>query len=98
MTARSTDPSTWTEQEQADLVTALRRITEGINAATESLNAAFGSIAAAVAAVEAAQATDPEEFCPRCLAGTTSDEHHGKCVTTGYAIDDQPTTTEETES
>lgn len=28
-----------------------------------------------------------EEFCARCGAGVSSDEHHGKCVVTGHAID-----------
>jgi len=31
--------------------------------------------------------TDPEEFCDRCAAGVDSDEHHGKCVVTGFAED-----------
>lgn len=61
MTARSADPSTWTEQEQADLVTAMQNIAEGINAATASLSAAFGSLTDAINAVEAAQAADPTE-------------------------------------
>lgn len=33
---------------------------------------------------------DDEEFCPRCLAGTESAEHLGKCVALGWAHDGDP--------
>lgn len=34
--------------------------------------------------------SDDEQFCPRCLAGVASDEHHGKCVVGGHAEDGEP--------
>lgn len=36
-----------------------------------------------------AEPFDPERFCSRCFAGVDSDEHHAKCVATGYADDGQ---------
>jgi len=36
------------------------------------------------------EGADPEVFCPACLAGTTSSEHHTKCVELGIASDGEP--------
>ena len=56
---KSTDPTTWTEQEQADLVTALQNITDACATVAKEMTVALDSLTDAVNAVEAAKVDQP---------------------------------------